>query len=162
MQLTEHFTLEEFEASQTAKRLNIKNKVPNFKTVYNLRNLCLLLETLRKDIGKPIIITSGYRCPKLNKAVGGVSNSQHMVGEACDFIIGSAYDSKAYCNKIFRYLRENPYAVDQCIYCTSRDGSNFIHLSSVALSKCRAQFFRYVYTDKGLRKTSFPVLGLPF
>ena len=84
MRLSEHFTLEEFERSQTAARLHIDNKVPA-ELVPNIKNLCeLVLEPLREHFGEPIYISSGYRCPQLNRAVGGVPNSQHMRGEAAD------------------------------------------------------------------------------
>ena len=45
------------------------------------------LQPIRDYLGKPMIITSGFRCPQLNKLVGGVSNSQHLEGKAADFII---------------------------------------------------------------------------
>ena len=84
MQLTPHFTLEEFERSATAARLHIDNRVPA-ELVPNIKNLCeQVLEPLREHFGEPIYISSGYRCPQLNRAVGGVPNSQHMRGEAAD------------------------------------------------------------------------------
>ena len=84
MQLTEHFTLEEFERSGTAARLHIDNRVPE-ALVPNIRHLCEeALEPLREHFGEPVFISSGYRSPELNKAVGGVQNSQHMRGEAAD------------------------------------------------------------------------------
>ena len=84
MKLTEHFTLAEFERSATAARLHIDNWVPA-ELVPNTRNLCeQVLEPLREHFGEAVYVTSGYRCPQLNKAVGGVANSQHMRGEAAD------------------------------------------------------------------------------
>jgi len=56
----------------------------------NLTSLVtVVLEPLREAYGKPIYVTSGYRCPKHNAAVGGVKNSQHMAGEAADIHTGS-------------------------------------------------------------------------
>ena len=84
MKLTEHFTLAEFERSATAARLHIDNRVPA-GLVPNLQRLCeLVLEPLREHFQEAVYVTSGYRCPQLNSAVGGVHNSQHMRGEAVD------------------------------------------------------------------------------
>ena len=82
--MTKHFTLQEFERSGTAARLHIDNRVPA-ELVPNIKYLCEeVLEPLREHFGEPIYVSSGYRCPELNKAVGGVRNSQHMRGEAVD------------------------------------------------------------------------------
>ena len=89
MRLTEHFDLAELTRSATAARKGIIN-VPSQTAVGNLRNLCQkVLEPLREHVGKPITVTSGYRSKELNKAVGGVENSQHLVGEAVDLHIES-------------------------------------------------------------------------
>ena len=89
IQLSEHFTLNEFTKSITAERLGIKNE-PDYEKVQAMKQLCReVLEPLRQHYGKPIRITSGYRCPLLNAAVGGVTNSQHMLGEAADLSVPS-------------------------------------------------------------------------
>jgi hypothetical protein len=94
MQLTEHFTLEEFTTSSTAKARGIDNSVSSQRVVENLRNLCeQVLEPLRSYANQPITISSGYRCKALNKVVGGARNSQHMTGEAADIHI-PLYDFK--------------------------------------------------------------------
>lgn len=93
MRLTTHFTLEEFIRSATASRLNIIN-LPNREQIENLVALCRnVLRPIREAYGKPIIVTSGYRCPELNKAVGGVSTSEYMQGMAAD--IRSVSDTRA-------------------------------------------------------------------
>jgi hypothetical protein len=71
--------------SATAKRLGIDN-TPTFEVVDNLNKLADYLDVIREKVGKPILISSGFRCPVLNKAVGGVSNSQHQKGLAADLI----------------------------------------------------------------------------
>lgn len=82
--LTEHFTLEEMAASTTAARNGIDN-TPSAKVRTCLATLCKdVLEPLRMAYGKPIRVTSGYRSPKLNKAVGGAATSQHVYGQAAD------------------------------------------------------------------------------
>lgn len=94
MQLTEHFTLEEFTTSSTAKARGIDNSVSSQRVADNLRNLCeKVLEPLRSYANQPITISSGYRCKALNKVVGGARNSQHMIGEAADIHI-PLYDFK--------------------------------------------------------------------
>ncbi|OCG35725.1 MULTISPECIES: D-Ala-D-Ala carboxypeptidase family metallohydrolase [unclassified Gilliamella] len=82
--LTEHFTLEEFTRSTTASRLKINNSVPE-NLMPNVQLTAIKLELVRKALGKPIIITSGYRCPALNAKVGGVATSAHTQGLAVDF-----------------------------------------------------------------------------
>ena len=84
MQLTEHFTLDEFTRSTTASRLKIDNSVPD-ELMPNVKLTTIKLELVRQALGKPIIITSGYRCPALNARVGGVSTSAHTRGLAVDF-----------------------------------------------------------------------------
>ena len=94
MQLTEHFTIEEFTFSSTAKARGIYNTVSSQRVIENLRNLCeQVLEPLRSYANQPITISSGYRCKALNKVVGGARNSQHMTGEAADIHI-PLYDFK--------------------------------------------------------------------
>ena len=91
MLLTEHFALEEFTRSETAERLGIDN-TPSEAVVEHLRRLCVLvLEPLRQRFGKPIRINSGYRCPALNRAVGGVRNSRHLTGDAADIPMKPGY-----------------------------------------------------------------------
>ena len=84
MQLTEHFTLDEFTRSTTASRLKIDNSVPD-ELMPNIQLTAIKLELVRQALGKPIAITSGYRCPLLNARVGGVSTSAHTKGLAVDF-----------------------------------------------------------------------------
>ena len=84
MNLSPHFTLEEMTYSDTANRYKIAN-IPNTQTIKNLGYLAHnLLEPLREYLGKAIVITSGYRCEKLNRLVKGSSSSQHLYGQAVD------------------------------------------------------------------------------
>jgi len=87
MQLSKHFTLEEFEKSQTATRKGINNKAGSGE-IKNLTDLCYeVLEPVRAKFDKPIIITSGYRSPELCEAIGSKATSQHAKGQAVDFEI---------------------------------------------------------------------------
>lgn len=85
MKKIKYFSLSEFLNSATAKRLNIDN-TPTFEIVDNLNRLADYLDGIREKLGKPILVSSGYRCPVLNKAVGGVANSQHQKGLAADLV----------------------------------------------------------------------------
>jgi len=86
MNLSPNFTLAEFLVSETAVRQGIDN-TPDTTIILNLRRLAERLEQVRAIFNAPIIITSGYRSPALNCAVGGVPDSAHMFGRAADFII---------------------------------------------------------------------------
>jgi len=88
MQLTPHFTLEEFTRSDKAKTLGISNEPPP-EVVENLRLLCVnVLEPVRVKLGEVIHVNSGYRSPDLNSAVGGVATSHHVTGQAADIELG--------------------------------------------------------------------------
>lgn len=79
-----HFTLRELTRSATALRLGIEN-TPDERVTENLKKLVdTVLDPLREAYGKPIIVTSGYRCPRLNSSVGGSKTSQHVHGQAAD------------------------------------------------------------------------------
>lgn len=81
--MAKYFTLKELIYSATAELKKINN-TPNDAIKKNLEVLIEQLDRIRAKYGKPIYINSGYRCPALNKAVGGVDSSQHQLGEAAD------------------------------------------------------------------------------
>lgn len=84
--LTTHFFLREFTYSATATKRDIPNHPPK-PALLQLARLARVLERCRMILDdRPIRITSGYRCPDLNRAVGGVGNSHHLYGCAADFI----------------------------------------------------------------------------
>ena len=85
MTLTPHFALSEFTHSQTAARLGITNAATSPVIIANIRRTAAMLEKVRAILGKPILISSGYRCQELNAAVGGSQNSAHVDGLAVDF-----------------------------------------------------------------------------
>ncbi len=90
-QLTTHFSLREFEASDTAARLGIDNTVPDSVILAEVTKTAEMLERIRaflcdffkRDV--PIAVTSGYRCERLNRAVGGTTYSDHVKGRAADW-----------------------------------------------------------------------------
>jgi zinc D-Ala-D-Ala carboxypeptidase len=97
MKLSTHFTLTELTASQTAQRLKIDN-TPAPELLPRMVLLAELLERIRAHLGSPVTVTSGYRCPPLNRAVGGVTSSDHAQGHAADIVVpgfGSASDVAA-------------------------------------------------------------------
>ena len=124
MTLTKHFTLEEFTRSSNAKARGIDNTVP-LQFIPSLRNLCeKVLEPLRERVKEPVIISSGYRCPALNRAVGGSNTSQHMKGEACDIYM----EDKTKLRKWFAILMDGDF--DQLIFERNRrTGHCWIHVS---------------------------------
>lgn len=102
MKLSEHFSLEEMTKSQTAIRKGIDN-TPATQEIENLKALCEnVLEKIRLHFGRPIVINSGYRGPKLNKAIGGAKNSQHMTGQAADIEIAGISNRVLFC-----WIRDN-------------------------------------------------------
>ena len=126
--VTMHFTIEEMYASATAKRLGIDNK-PSVQKMINLVYLCaFVLEPLRVAMNEPIKISSGYRCQALNKAVGGVYNSQHMKGQAADLCIDGDIEKG---KRWFNYIKDHlPF--DQLIWeHNPKTGSYWVHVSFV-------------------------------
>ena len=133
--ITQHFTIEELCASATAKGRGIKNE-PTQQAVINLTALCVaVLEPLRTWFGREIKIGSGYRCPVLNAAVGGVSNSQHMKGQAADLCIDGDMEKG---KKWFNYIR-NHLLFDQLIWEHNSKGTYWVHVSYDAQGRNRGQ-----------------------
>jgi hypothetical protein len=92
MNLSKHFTLEEFTKSQVGQRLDIDN-TPSEEDIENMKLLCEnVLEVVRENLG-PIHVNSGYRSPALNKAIGGTGTSQHCRGQAADIEVPGVANS---------------------------------------------------------------------
>jgi hypothetical protein len=122
-QLTEHFTLEEFTASETADQCGIDNTPPP-EVIEQLQKTADLLELVRTALGDvDIFVTSGYRCEELNEEVGGVANSQHMTGQAADFVAPDFGTP----DQIYDFLQqaEPPIPYDQLI----REYGEWVHIS---------------------------------
>lgn len=121
MKKIKHFRLSEFINSVTAKRQGIDN-TPSFEVVDNLNRLADYLDSIREKYGKSIFISSGYRCPLLNQAVGGASNSQHLKGLAADLICADM-------GKLLSIIRETG-GFDQLITEHNKGSKNYwIHVS---------------------------------
>lgn len=127
MQITDNFTLEEMYNSETARAKKINN-VPNLEQQNNLIKLVKdVLQPIRDRYGKAIYVNSGYRCPALNKAVGGVSTSEHLTGNAVDI---TSTDNKALWNIITDMIKSGEISVGQCIWEKGTKAPKWIHLSN--------------------------------
>lgn len=110
MNLSEHFTLEELVASQLATRQRIDNR-PAPVIIENLRRVAAMLEHIRDLVDKPVMVSSGYRSPVLNKAVGGATSSAHLLGLAADITV-PGMTARALALRI----RDSGIVLDQLIY----------------------------------------------
>lgn len=138
MQLTDHFTLAEFVRSETADRKHIDN-TPTPEVVSNLRALCRnILEPARVSFGAPIYITSGYRCPALNAAVGGKPTSQHLRGEAADLQVRGVKNLR----KLYNIIKSHG-VFDQLLYETNKSGAKWLHVSYTSYGNRRQAIDNY-------------------
>jgi zinc D-Ala-D-Ala carboxypeptidase len=119
MKLTEHFSLEEFTHSSTALALGIEN-TPTPQHRQNLEKLAQGLEKVRALFNKVMEVTSAYRNPQVNAAVGGVPNSAHALGHAADFHVHGLQDLDA-----AKVIRDSGIKFDQLIY----EKNRCVHLS---------------------------------
>lgn len=130
VKLSKHFSLDEL--CKTSRSFN------NVPSRDNVINLCYgvnnILEPLRAYLRKPLTVTSGFRCPEVNKAVGGVANSQHLRGLAVDVHIEPSDMGLA-----FMYLRTNKFC-DQVL-----GGKSFIHISWTIDGSPRQQYIKNYY-----------------
>ena len=120
MQLTPNFSLQQLIHSETAERERIDN-TPAAEVVKNLRLLARGLEQVQTLTGFPLQISSGYRCLKLNRHVGGSKISQHTEGKAADFTcaeFGPPVD-------IIQAIRASDIEFDQCIL----EYAKWVHIS---------------------------------
>lgn len=129
-----HFTLKELCYSSTAQQLGIDNAPKEYEYLALAALVKEVLEPIRAHVNGPITITSGFRCSALNKAAGGVYNSQHLLGEAADFTIGSIAKNRVLFNWIVGYIK-----FDQCIL---ERGGRWIHISYSEFKKNRQQAIR--------------------
>ena len=122
-----YFSIEELVKSASAERLAIDNTPPRAARRMLTILVEQLLDPIRRRYGAPIIVTSGYRCPALNTAVGGVANSHHIVGCAAD-IVGKTPSNLALFHLIVQMQREGQIHFTQLI---AEKGYRWLHISYV-------------------------------
>ena len=149
MKLSENFSRAEIEHSNTAKRLGISNEMSD-KHLENMQRVVdNLIQPMRDAIG-PIRISSGYRSPKLNKAIGGSSRSQHSKGEALDL---QFWEKGKMNNKvIYDWVLESGVEFDQMI---NEFDYSWIHIS-LKSKENRSQILEAYKDEKG--KTAYKLV----
>ncbi len=117
-----YFTIQELTRSTTAQLRGIDN-TPSQQVIENLVALVdNVLDPLREAWGAPLRVNSGYRCRELNKAVGGVPASQHMLGQAADITAGDRRANR----ELYSLLRHLDLPVDQAI---NEHDFSWLHIS---------------------------------
>lgn len=119
MKLSEYFTLEELTHSDLASRKGIDNS-PGMLASANLMRLAKLLDQVRKCLGKPVMVNSGFRCKELNTLVGGQPSSQHLEGCAADIRISGMTP-----DEIVKAIIQSDIQFDQMI----REFDSWVHIS---------------------------------
>lgn len=125
--LTTHFTLEELTRSATADRLGLPNW-PEADDLRRLRGTAEMLQRIRDTLGHPVIVTSAYRAPAVNRAVGGVTSSDHVKGQAADILVpgyGSAYQVAKALAPLVSVL-----GIGQLILEGFKNGKQWVHVST--------------------------------
>ena len=121
--LSEHFSLQEMISSETARKMHIENTPPDY-AIKNLKILCTqILEPARQKFGHPLTITSGFRCMKLNRIVGGKPNSYHLKGMAADIRISDYQSAK----RLVELLNEQQLC-DLVLVESLRAGGQWLHV----------------------------------
>lgn len=121
--LTAHFSWDEVTRSDTATRLGIDNRLP-VELEKNVRKIAAMMEEVRALLGVPLKVTSWYRCPALNAAVGSGPRSVHPLGLAVDFKpIGLPLE------EAFHAIAAQPLPFDQLIIERTQDGAKWLHLA---------------------------------
>ena len=129
MKLSKNFTYEELCHSGVAERKGLRNR-PKTKeeervVIENLKALCMeVLQPLRDYLGKPVVISSGYRSEEVNRMVGGVKGSQHLRGAAADIHV----ENTEHLLKIMHFIMEET-DFDQLIWEKNKAGTQWVHVS---------------------------------
>ena len=127
-----NFSFSELLYSNTAEQYRIKN-IPDLEEADNLLELIVYcLQPIRDKLGKPMIITSGYRCEELNNKIGGVKNSQHTKGQAVDFKVKGMT-----AKEVINFIVDNDFEFDQLI----NEHDMWVHIS-YAKEKNRKQVLK--------------------
>lgn len=140
-----YFTFDEFKDSEKARELGIDNRMPELVEAHVVELVDILLDPLREAWGAPLVVSSGYRCPELNEAVGGSATSAHLAGWAAD-LVPSADDPRGVQGLVdfaIEWLTATGLPYDQLIDERS-GGSRWLHVGIRNLKgKQRRQVMRY-------------------
>lgn len=150
MRLGKYFTVEEMCRSMTAARMgrNVEPPLPP-AVMMSLQTLVAnVLDPLREALDRPLTVLSGYRPPWLNKAVGGATNSQHVLGEAADIVVHGMS-----VKQLGEFIIKSQLPFDQLIF----EFGEWIHISHKVLGQQRAQ----VLTARKVSGKTQYVSGLP-
>lgn len=144
MKLSKNFTLEELVFSITASNHGIDN-TPNAEARKCLKRLAVeVLQPIREAWGQPIVVSSGYRCPRLNAAVGGVKNSQHVLGQAADIKAADPRQNGKLHALIKRMVKSGQLNVGQLIWeYGSKTNPTWVHVSLPRSGKANNQLLYY-------------------
>lgn len=145
MKLTPHFTLAELTASTTAQRMGLDN-TPAPELLPRLVLTAEMLERIRGTLGAPITVTSGYRAPAVNRAVGGVTSSDHAQGHAAD-IVAPGYGTPYQIAKLLAPL-VSTLGIGQLIL-EGVKGKQWVHVSTRTPEKLANRII--TITDAGAR-----------
>ena len=133
--MAKYFSVEELTRSVTAIREGIDNSIPD-RLLPNITRLIDYLDKVREEFGAPISVSSGYRSPDLNRAVGGAKKSQHMQGLAADLVVPDL-------PRLFQTIREMG-GFDQLIWEEPSPHRVWVHVSVAPKGdKPRGQVLRY-------------------
>ena len=154
MKLSKNLSLAEVTKSNTANRLGIDNTPDDWATE-NLRKIAEhVFQPLRDAFGCPIYVSSGYRCPELNRAIGGAKRSQHMEGRALD-LDADVYEGCTN-SEIFRWILNN-VTFDQLVWeFGDDDNPDWVHVSFVYDGVNRGRCLKACRDDEG--KTYYEVI----
>lgn len=145
MQLTPNFSREEFEHSDQAISHNIDNTCPD-ALLPNLQRIAELLEKIRAHVG-PVTITSGYRCPPVNKLAGGVADSAHLEARAADIRV-----SGMTAGALATAIRDSGIPFDKCILEFPASPNPWVHVQVEKLGRApRLETFVAVHSPEGVR-----------
>lgn len=155
--LSQYFSLAEMTKSHSTARLGIDNTPPQ-QAIWALEKLCVeVLDPLRRLMGRPIVVGSGYRSTAVNKHVGGEPSSQHLKGEAADIECPGVSNLA-----LALQIERSALPFDQCIlefHVIGDDASGWVHVSHRGATN-RRQVLTKVHGEAKCRQ-GLPRIELP-
>ena len=124
--LSPNFTLGEFTKSNSHPEVY---NIPSHEAIENMKRLCIWLEELRQRYNAPIRINSGYRSPQLNRAIGGVANSNHLTGCAVDIRVENMEQLIRYAAILLDISNETHQGFDELLIERNRYGAIWLHFA---------------------------------